>query len=247
MERKIEIVTFVNRTKQLFIRLLALVKWAGSASKVEKCSNIVSFLDKQSSLFIETADNLAKMSRESLAQARLPSFQLPSAVEVLTSGTYTRLPSCIRDRIVPPDPITPEEKQSTLIRLNQIIQQRLVSKNLPFQMRNLKIKHGRVIFHVPFEFELTLTLMGDKLQIPWRVLNVVILVEDKETGEGKDLVHSLQSNFLQHLVQEKLAESVKPLNDAFEILHSFCLSLQLEVLHAQTIRLSRERLGFVPH
>lgn len=101
MERKIEIVTFVNRTKQLFIRLLALVKWASSASKVEKCSNIVSFLDKQSSLFIETADIL-KMSGKSLAQVRLPSFQLPSAVEVLTSGTYTRLPSCIRDCIIPP-------------------------------------------------------------------------------------------------------------------------------------------------
>ena len=243
MERKIEIVTFVNRTKQLFIRLLALVKWAGSAGKVEKCSTIVSFLDKQSMLFTETADNLAKMSRETLTQARLPNFQLPTAVEVLTSGTYTRLPSCIRDRIVPPDPIKPEEKAATLIRLNQIIQHRLVITNLPPQMRNLKIEHGRVVFHIPFEFELTLTLMGDKPQIPWRVLNVAILVEDKETGEGKDLVHSLQTNFLQHLVQEKLAESARPLYDAFDILHSFCLSLQLEVLHAQTVRLSRERLG----
>ena len=243
MERKIEIVTFVNRTKQLFIRLLALVKWAGSAGKVEKCSTIVSFLDKQSMLFTETADNLAKMSRETLTQARLPNFQLPTAVEVLTSGTYTRLPSCIRDRIVPPDPIKPEEKAATLIRLNQIIQHRLVITNLPPQMRNLKIEHGRVVFHIPFEFELTLTLMGDKPQIPWRVLNVAILVEDKETGEGKDLVHSLQTAFLQHLVQEKLAESVRPLYDAFDILHSFCLSLQLEVLHAQTVRLSRERLG----
>ena len=243
LERKIEIVTFVNRTKQLFIRLLALVKWAGSASKVEKCSTIVSFLEKQSDLFIETADILAKMSRENLTQARLPSFQLPSAVEVLTSGTYTRLPSCIRDRIVPQDPITPEEKKLTLLRLNQIIQQRLVATNLPNQMRNLKIEHGRVVFHIPYEFELTLTLMGDKLQIPWLVLNVVILVEDKETGEGKDLVHSLQTNFLQNLIQDKLIDSSRPLFDAFDILHSFCLSLQLEVLHAQTIRLSRERLG----
>ena len=35
--RKIEIVTFASRTRQLFIRLLALVKWANSASKVDKC------------------------------------------------------------------------------------------------------------------------------------------------------------------------------------------------------------------
>jgi mediator of RNA polymerase II transcription subunit 14 len=243
MERKIEIVTFANRTRQLFVRLLALVKWAGSASKVEKCSTIVSFLDKQSMLFTETADILAKMSRESLVQARLPSFQLPSAVEVLTSGTYTRLPACIRDKIVPPDPITGEEKKVTLLRLNHIIQQRLVSSQLPKQMRNLRIEFGRVVFHVPFEFELTLTLMGDSVTLPWRVLDLAILVEDKDTGEGKDLVHHLQNSFLQHIVQAKLTENHRSLTEAYEILHSFCLSLQLEVLHAQTIRLSRERLG----
>lgn len=36
MERKIEIYNFSARTRQLFIRLLALVKWANSASKVDK-------------------------------------------------------------------------------------------------------------------------------------------------------------------------------------------------------------------
>lgn len=38
MERKVEIVQFASRTRQLFIRLLALVKWASSATKVDKCS-----------------------------------------------------------------------------------------------------------------------------------------------------------------------------------------------------------------
>ena len=34
--RKIEIVQFASRTRQLFVRLLALVKWASNAGKVEK-------------------------------------------------------------------------------------------------------------------------------------------------------------------------------------------------------------------
>ncbi|GFY70164.1 mediator of RNA polymerase II transcription subunit 14, partial [Trichonephila inaurata madagascariensis] len=153
MERKIEIVQFASRTRQLFIRLLALVKWAASASKVEKCATIMSFLDKQSMLFVEMADMLSLMSRETLVNARLPSFHLPCAVEVLTLGTYSRLPTCIRDKIVPPDPITPAEKRSTLLRLNQIIQYRLVSSELPAQMRNLTIENGRVTFYVEHEFE----------------------------------------------------------------------------------------------
>lgn len=85
--------------------------------------------------------------------------------------------------------------------------------------------------------------MGDSATIPWRVLSVEILVMDKETGDGKDLVHPLQINYLQELVQTRLLDNSKPLLDAYNVLHSFCLSLQLEVLHAQAIRLGRERLG----
>ena len=70
---------------------------------------------------------------------RLPAFSIPSAVDVLTTGTFPRLPTCIKDRIVPPDPITPEEKRHTLMRLNQIIEHRLVTSELPKHMRKLKI------------------------------------------------------------------------------------------------------------
>lgn len=58
--------------------------------------HIMAFLDKQSMLFVDTADMLARMARETLVQARLPNFHIPAAVEVLTTGTYSRLPACIR-------------------------------------------------------------------------------------------------------------------------------------------------------
>ena len=44
-----------------------------------------------------------------------------------------------QDRIVPPDPITPQEKYQTLTRLDQIIQHRLVTNDLPPKMRKLRI------------------------------------------------------------------------------------------------------------
>lgn len=121
MERKIEIYQFANRTRQLFVRLLALVKWANSVSKVDKSANIIAFLSKQSQIFVETADALSRMARETLVHARLPNFHLPAAVEVLTLGTYSRLPTCIRDKIIPPDPITAVEKKATLARLSQVL------------------------------------------------------------------------------------------------------------------------------
>lgn len=160
MERKIEIYNFSASTRQLFIRLLALVKWANSASKVDKSAKIMAFLDKQSLLVIDTADMLSRMARETLVNARLPNFHIPAAVEILTTGTYSRLPSIIRERIVPPDPITPAEKRQTLQRLNQVIQHRLVTGNLLPQLRKFKIENGRVTFKVDHEFEVSLTVMG---------------------------------------------------------------------------------------
>lgn len=62
-------------------------------------------------------------------------------------------------------------------------------------MRNLSIENGQVTFVVKNEFAASLTVMGDGASIPWRLLKIDILVEDKETGEGKALVHSLQVNF----------------------------------------------------
>ncbi|KAF2885129.1 hypothetical protein ILUMI_21063 [Ignelater luminosus] len=242
MERKIEIYNFAIRTRQLFVRLLALVKWASSASKVEKSARIMAFLDKQSLLFVETADMLARMARETLVQARLPNFHIPAAVEVLTTGTYGRLPACIREKIVPPDPITSSEKRATLLRLNQVIQHRLVTGNLLPQMRNLNVENGRVTFHVEHEFKVSLTVMGDGPNIPWRLLEIDILVEDKETGDGKALVHSLQVQYIHQLIQSRLVDNPTPLAEVYNCLHFFCQSLQLEVLYSQTLRLIRDRL-----
>uniref|UniRef100_A0A670YUL8 Mediator of RNA polymerase II transcription subunit 14 n=1 Tax=Pseudonaja textilis TaxID=8673 RepID=A0A670YUL8_PSETE len=243
MERKIEIVQFASRTRQLFVRLLALVKWANNAGKVEKCAMISSFLDQQAILFVDTADRLASLARDALVHARLPNFAIPYAIDVLTTGSYPRLPTCIRDKIIPPDPITKIEKQTTLHQLNQILRHRLVTTDLPPQLANLTVANGRVKFRVEGEFEATLTVMGDDPDVPWRLLKLEILVEDKETGDGRALVHSMQINFIHQLVQSRLFADEKPLQDMYSCLHSFCLSLQLEVLHSQTLMLIRERWG----
>lgn len=187
VERKIEIVQFASRTRQLFVRLLALVKWANNAGKVEKCAMISSFLDQQAILFVDTADRLASLARDALVHARLPSFAIPYAIDVLTTGSYPRLPTCIRDKIIPPDPITKIEKQATLHQLNQILRHRLVTTDLPPQLANLTVANGRVKFRVEGEFEATLTVMGDDPDVPWRLLKLEILVEDKETGVNRFL------------------------------------------------------------
>nr|CAB3263726.1 mediator of RNA polymerase II transcription subunit 14-like [Phallusia mammillata] len=243
MERKIAIVQFTTRTRQLFIRLLSLVKWASSVGKVVKCSEISSFLDRQAMLFVDTADKMHILANQVVVQARLPNFSVPAAVDVLTTGTYPRLPNCIRDRIIPPDPILPKEKKATLKRIEQIILFRLVTEIIPPQINELKVEKGVVHLHVPGEFKASITLMGDGADVPWRLLKLDFLVEDREVGNGKALVHSIQVNYIHELVQSRLVANDKPLVDLFNILHFFCLSLKLEVLQAQADRLMKLRWG----
>ena len=69
--------------------------------------------------------------------------QTPSrSVDVIDCGDLRTGSYCLcwfQDKIIPPDPITQNEKKQTLQRLNQVIQYRLVSSELPTQMRRLKI------------------------------------------------------------------------------------------------------------
>lgn len=109
-------------------------------------------------------------------------------------------------------------------------------------MRKFRIENGRVTFHVEHEFEVSLTVMGDAPDVPWRLLDIEILVEDKETGDGKALVHSLQVNYIHQAVQARLVDSENALAEVFYCLHYFCQSLQLEVLYTQSLRLMIDRL-----
>ena len=127
--------------------------------------------------------------------------------------------------------------------LVQVIEYRLATSSLPPQMRKNKIENGRVRFIVDHEFEATLTLMGDGPTVPWRLLDINILVEDKETGDGKSLIHPLQVHYIHQLLQTRLVDCGNPLMELYVVLHTFSQSLQLEVLHTQTARLCQERLG----
>jgi hypothetical protein len=158
-------------------------------------------LDQQAFIFVDTADYLYHLARVKLVNARLPPYSVLTAVDVLTLGTYPRLPTCIKvlqiykknlidknlsqknvlkDRILPPEKITDDEKNKTLINLNRVIQCRLALSELPPQLKKFKIENGSVTFQVKNEFEIKLTLISDDFKLPWRALKINILVRDSQ-------------------------------------------------------------------
>lgn len=212
MDKKIAIMKYLSRTRNYFIRFLALLEWSSSMSKVEKCFQIVDYLEEQSGVFVETADVLVRMARETLANSKLPCYQVAFAVDVLNSRTCPRMPSCIREKIVPVQPLTQQEKEETLRELEYVLLNRLVTFDRPPpEMRNFVIRRGRVVFIVKDEFEVAMTVLGDDRTMPFRILRLKFLVKNRRVGEGRPLVHAQQVGYLIQLLQSRIMDNEKPL------------------------------------
>ena len=205
----------------------------------------------------DTADKLYEIAHTILPQARLPPFSVSPAIDVLTTGSYPDLPRSIKDRYVPPEPISKTEKAETLKRLNQVIKCRLVSSDLPSRINDFNIDNGILSFTVNGEFAVDLTLCGEGKDIPWSLLRLKFLVKgwsirycqffhlffflDITSHDSRNLVHHEHLQFLHNLCQSRIYKSEKPICDLYNCLHSFCISLQLEVLASQTNKLRNER------
>ncbi|CAH8868183.1 unnamed protein product [Trichobilharzia szidati] len=244
LEKKIEIATFFSRTQHIFIRLEALVKWSNSASKVDKCEKISNFLEEQTFFLISTANALSRLLRETLVSARLPPFSVLSAIEVFTKKGYTRLPKSIKNCAVVEQSINEKEKKEILLNLNSLIQTRLSLSQIPNQFRKIKIANGRAHFLVPNEFSVTLTLMSEALDFPWRILDIKFLIKDPLMNY-QDLVHPAQTRLIINQAQLRLLhrqfDKRPPLVHLYDMLHAFSLSLQLDMLHEQAQRIRSKR------
>ena len=61
----------------------------------------------------------------------MPNFSLAPAIDVLTLGAYPRLPTCIRDRIIPSPSLSTNEKMDAFRLLETSIRYRLAHETLP--------------------------------------------------------------------------------------------------------------------
>jgi hypothetical protein len=121
--------------------------------------------------------------------------------------------------------------------LESVIRYTLIKEHLPEAVIVKSIDNGRVKLVVPYEFEIVLTVVSDDPHLPWRVLDLKILVEDALPGSPV-LITYQQHFYLHQLIQSRLCSEDGSLSDMFNVLHYFCLSLQLDCLQVQIERLN---------
>ncbi|GAN01025.1 mediator of RNA polymerase II transcription subunit 14-like [Mucor ambiguus] len=249
VEKKRQILTYTTFVRKQFLKLLVLVKWAENANDMQMCQNIMAFLANQNQIFTSTVDFLHKIYTE-LPAARLRNFDIPTAVDVLTTGTYQRMPTKIKDMLTP-TPLTDEEVLETFQNMNDVIRMRMVTTEvLPSPMRKYRI--GKYLF-LDNEFEVALTLMGHSNDRRWWIVSLDVFIQATSVGgASEDVDISLNDNQKQHLrvnAQKQLVppnpdEPTKlffPLVNMYDYLHLCCLNMQLEILYIQAAMLSKTR------
>ncbi|KAF8621558.1 hypothetical protein AX15_007725 [Amanita polypyramis BW_CC] len=174
--RKRTLAEWVVKTKKQVVKLYAVAKWARDADAVQKCMNITAFLLNQNRQFNDTVAVL-NYARESLDPARLRNHDLLTSLDVLTFGSYRRLPTCIKKSIIPPPPLSDSEVSKTLADMEEVMRYRLrISEIVPVEMAQHCIDDGRVYFTVPKLFEASVCLRGAEKHDGWFFVHVEFLI-----------------------------------------------------------------------
>ncbi|KAI0344782.1 MED14-domain-containing protein [Trametopsis cervina] len=174
-QRKRTLAEWVVKTKKQVVKLYAVVKWSRDATVVQKAMNVTAFLMDQNRQFEEAINGL-KYTKDNLDPARLRNHDLLTSLDVLTTGSYRRLPSAIKTIIIPPEPLSSDKIADTLSAIEDVMRYRLrMHELIPCEMDNYRIADGRVYFTAPKLFEVSLCVKGAKSDDGWFFVDVDFL------------------------------------------------------------------------
>ncbi|KAJ3220213.1 Mediator of RNA polymerase II transcription subunit 14 [Clydaea vesicula] len=246
LDRKKQLLDYSIKERSQFSKLLVLIKWAKKASHdINRCQRFHALIDKTDFCFSKSSDILFEISR-ALKANRDPLYDISTAIDVLTTGKYQRLPLVIKRRLIPPRLLSKSEIDFTYKKIEDIIRRRLFCDEvIPIQLRRgIKIGNGCVTFTVENEFKVSLTLVSLDSNIPWIISDLKILVHlEKDIYENIPFgLQESQINYIIDIAQQKIdAKTCSSLTKPGTAENLFCLNFQLEILHTQTIHLMRTR------
>ncbi|KAJ2165910.1 mediator complex subunit [Coemansia sp. RSA 562] len=248
-DRRSEILKYTDHMTDMLTKLLVLVRWAKHAPQIQKCQNAIAYLDSQNRYFDCAVDSIYAAFM-SMPGVRMRNYDVGNAAEILSTGSYQRLPVAIK-RMVPPPKLSKHQVRETLEAISGIIRRRILcGEPVPLAMRRYVIKNGRIVFTVPGEFEAQLTLLQYEDNIPWHIVSVRVLVagdpllpsEQQIAVNTRQIVEFAQQILVGASTQNQ-DSSVQPpqLVQLYDFLHQQCFTVLLETVYKQASVLRRAR------
>ncbi|KAG8774821.1 mediator complex subunit, partial [Serendipita sp. 397] len=165
-------------------KVYVLAKWSRNADDIQKAMNIAAFLRTQGEQIIWATKGLHSVQDES-HRMRVRNPDLLTALDVLTTGNYTRLASIHQETFVKKKPLTNKEVAGIFAQVEDVMRMRLLCKDIvPVEMGRWRIEGGRTFFTVPRRFETSLIMTGAQKDDIWAFVHVEFLFGVPE-GERK--------------------------------------------------------------
>ncbi|KAG8747021.1 mediator complex subunit [Ceratobasidium sp. 414] len=260
-DRKRHIFQYALTTRKGFVKMYVATKWADNAKAVQTCLDIMQYCNRAGEQLQVASTHLATIAG-ALGSLRLRNADLLTALDVLGTGTYRRLPTMTRELYAPQKTMAKDDVVKIMRDTDSAIRFRLRTREVvPLEMGAYRVADGRVYFTVPGRFAASFTVLGGTAIDPWWCADVEFLFEVK--GEQSITIQyprilpkvmrlevQRDTNLLLAQIQNQRAEQITPENDlesitrnsdivdaplvrAFNFLQLLSLTYQLEILHAQ--------------
>ena len=231
MRKKGTLTHFAQDMHGKWLKALVITEWSRKSHLVSKLIDLKFHIDQQRILYNNALDNIVNVKRD-LTFARMPSPDLKTALQILSTGTAPWMPDL---QYIEPPPLTPEEKLKWLGELDTLLSLRLNLDDfdkIPQQFRDYEIASGRVTFKVKGEFEVDLTIADDDFSKPFWFIDFRYAF----TPAASSLPASLRA-YLEGCVNEVLEKD--GLLGCYQFLHEFVLTSKMNEIKRQALQLSR--------
>ncbi|CAJ2631486.1 unnamed protein product [Trifolium pratense] len=235
-DKKISMLKFLSKTQQRMIRLNVLSKWCQQVPLIQHCQQLASTVSNHDMCFTQAADSLFFM-HEGLQQARAPVYDVPSAIEILLSGSYERLPKCIED-VGSQYALTEDKQKPALKKLDMLVRSKLLEVSLPKEISDIKVSDGTATVRVDGEFQVLLTLGYRGHMSLWRILHLELLVGEKNKPVK---LEEFRRHVLGDDLERRMAVAENPFSILYSVLHELCVTLVMDTVirQVQTLRQGR--------
>ncbi|KAL2757643.1 hypothetical protein ACRALDRAFT_1079786 [Sodiomyces alcalophilus JCM 7366] len=230
-KRKTTLLKFAQDAHTKWVKALVITDWSRKAETVSKLIDLKAHLDGKRMLFDMTLNQLIEL-KLSLNQAKLPSPDLKTALQILTTGEAPWIPE---PGYIPPPPLTPEEQLKWVEELNTLLSLRLNLDDydkIPPQFKDYSIESGRVTFKVKGEFEVDLTIADEDFEKQFWFIDFRF-----DFSPSTDKLSDALMAFLEVQVNEVLGKD--GLQGCYQFLHEFVLTHKVNELKRQAIGLVR--------
>jgi hypothetical protein len=235
--KKNTLYTYFYNSREKFLRLLALVRWAQKHKQgYDRLQDILTEMFTKEDSMLQTTNSLFSLDAAG-RNMREADFDLPTAIDVLTTGNYNRLPKSIEsllDVAHEQKSFTHNDIQTAISRLTDLIRLRILQSPLPPNVSVVSLKNGQITLMAKNEFQVTLTLGKKENDYFWKILWLRLLVNEAGVAvnpiNGRDM-HDLKNGLQQRLFCFDETElGTNHLQDIYSRIHDICMRIVMDII-----------------